>query len=146
MKRFNECFFKTDLPIHERIKQAFSKADNLLVSAASYPLAVLIEVAEDKPRQIETMLSNLFDESKPLRERMKTYMSEFNNIIKIMKDEGHSDWKGRENVKSFKMPMPYRFTLQCVIPKHTTYTNGKCSTPLHPLPIVRHAVMPSSDT
>lgn len=94
VKRFNECFFKTDLPIHERIKQAFSKADNLLASAASYPLAMLIEVAEDKPRQIETMLSNLFDESKPLRERMEAYMSEFNNIIKIMKEEGHSDWKG----------------------------------------------------
>ena len=102
VKQFNESFFKMNLPIHERIKQAFSKADNLLVSASSYPLAVLIEVAEDKPMQIEAMLSNLFDESKPLRERMDAYMSEFNNIIKIMKDEGHSDWKERDNVKSFQ--------------------------------------------
>lgn len=102
LKQFKESFFKTDLPIQERIRQGFSKVDNLLVSARSYPLAVLIEVAEAKPIQIETMLSNLFDESKPLRERMETYMSEFDRIIKIMKDEGHSDWKGRENVKSFQ--------------------------------------------
>ena len=86
LKQFKESFFKTDLPIQERIRQGFSKVDNLLVSARSYPLAVLIEVAEAKPIQIETMLSNLFDESKPLRERMETYMSEFDRIIKIMKE------------------------------------------------------------
>lgn len=102
VKQFKESFFIKDISISQRIEQAFSKAENLLVSSKSYPLAVLIEVAKDKPKVVESLISNLFDESKSLKERIVNYMTEFNDTMKTMADEGYSDWKGRDNVQSFQ--------------------------------------------
>lgn len=100
--QFSKSYYIEGLTISERISKAFSKTANLLVSASSYPLGMLKEVAKDKPKETESMLANLFDESQPLRERIVNYISEFNKVIRTMADEGHSDWKGRTNVKSFQ--------------------------------------------
>ena len=102
VKQFSESYFNDNLTINERISRAFSKTANLLVSSSSYPLGMLEEVALDKPQETEAMLTNLYNESQPLRDRIVNYISEFDKLIKIMAEEGHSDWKGRNNVKSFQ--------------------------------------------
>ena len=102
VKQFQESYFTQGLSIHERIEQSLSKTENLLMSSNNYPLAVLKEVAMDKSTVVESMLDDLYDESKPLRERMEQFMSEFDSTMEIMADEGHSNWKGRENLQSYQ--------------------------------------------
>ena len=68
----------------------------------SYSLGMLIEVYDEKPLAIEGIINALFNESLPLKERVITYKSDFESVIKQMADAGHSDWKGRENLKSYQ--------------------------------------------
>lgn len=102
VKYFQANFFDEGVRITARTIHALSKNVNLLDTQSYYPLRVLEDVFKEKPDVTDAMLTTLFDETKPLRERVISYMSESNKIIKIMADEGFSDWNGRENLQSFQ--------------------------------------------
>lgn len=102
IRHFQATFFAESLPITTRTIQALSKHVNLLDSQTYYPLGMLIEVSKEKLSVTDALLANLFDESKPLKERATTFMSEFDKTVETMADEGHSDWKGRDNLQSFQ--------------------------------------------
>lgn len=98
IRHFQETFLNTNVPFGTRIKQCFAKHINLLDSHRYYPLAMLCEVYDDKPEETKDMITTLYDESLPLRERVEEYMSKFDEIVKQMAAEGHSDWQGRTNM------------------------------------------------
>ena len=63
---------------------------------------MLIEVSKEKQDVTDKLLTNLFNETIPLKERAIAYMSSFDKLVETMADEGHSDWKGRDNLQSFQ--------------------------------------------
>lgn len=102
IRHFQATFFAEGLPITTRTIQALSKHKNLLDSKKYLPLGMLNEVGMNKSQAVDYLLSDLFDESKPLKERAMTYMSEFDKLVEVMADEGHSNWKGRDNLQSYQ--------------------------------------------
>ena len=102
IKHFQDTYFVNDLPFGTRIKQSFSKHVNLLDTRRYFPLGVLADVYSSKPKLTEEMITALFDETKPLKDRVVTYMEEFDNTMNQMAEEGFSDWYGRTNLQSFQ--------------------------------------------
>ena len=101
IKHFQNTFH-VEGSITSRTIQGLSKHVNLLDSQTYYPLGMLIEVSKEKQDVTDKLLTNLFDETIPLKERAIAYMSGFDKLVKTMADEGHSDWKGRDNLQSFQ--------------------------------------------
>ena len=60
---------------------------HLLDSQTYYPLGMLIEVSKEKQDVTDKLLTNLFDETIPLKERAIAYMSGFDKLVKIMADD-----------------------------------------------------------
>ena len=102
IRHFQEHFFEEGVPFPIRLAKSLGRTENLLIAPRYYPQLVLIEVCNDKPETTEALLNGLFNESMPLRDRINTYISEFDKTIELMATEGHSDWKGRDNVQSFQ--------------------------------------------
>lgn len=102
IKHFQATFNDSNLSMTERTIQALAKHVNLLDSQTYYPLGMLIEVSKEKRDMTDMLLTNLFDETKPLRDRAIAYMSGFDKLVETLADEGHSDWKGRDNLQSFQ--------------------------------------------
>ena len=102
IRHFQDSFFQNNVPFAERLKKSLEKTVNLLVAPRYFAKEVLIEVAEDKPTDAEAMINALFDESKPLKERVLAYQSDFGKLMKKMTEEGHSDWYGRINLQTFQ--------------------------------------------
>ena len=102
IKHFQDTFFARGVPFGTRIKQSFLKHVNLLDTQKYFPLGMLYEVYADKPNITEAMVNALFDESKPLRDRVNTYMGDFDAVVKQMAEEGHSNWYGRKNLQSYQ--------------------------------------------
>jgi len=102
IKHFQDTFFSRGVPFGTRLKQSFSKHINLLDSRRYFPLGMLYEVYADKPNITEALVNALFDESQPLKDRVNTYMSGFDGIVKQMAEEGHSNWYGRTNLQSYQ--------------------------------------------
>ena len=101
IKHFQNTFH-VEGSITSRTIQGLSKHVNLLDSQTYYPLGMLIEVSKEKQDVTDKLLTNLFDETIPLKERAIAYMSGFDKLVKTMADESHSDWKGRDNLQSFQ--------------------------------------------
>ena len=102
LKHFKENFFGTGNPLMVRLEESLSRHVNLLDIRKYFPLAMLTEVGEEKTKEVEMLITDLFDESMPLKERIVHYMVGFDSLVKIMAEEGHSDWKGRDNLQSFQ--------------------------------------------
>ena len=102
IRHFQAIFYEKGESLTKRTLKALSKHVNLLDSKKYLPLGMLNEVAKAKPSLTDGLIANLFDESIPLRERAITYMSEFDKLVEVMADEGHSDWKGRDNLQSYQ--------------------------------------------
>ena len=102
IKHFQDTYFVNDLPFGTRIKQSFSKHVNLLDTRRYFPLGVLADVYSSKPKLTEEMITALFDETIPLKDRVVTYMKKFGNTMNQMADERYSDWYGRTNLQSFQ--------------------------------------------
>lgn len=55
---------------------------HLLDSQTYYPLGMLIEVSKEKQDVTDKLLTNLFDETIPLKERAIAYMFGFDKLVK----------------------------------------------------------------
>lgn len=102
IKHFQKNFFQIEVPYVERSKKSLEKTANLLVAPTYFAKEMLIEVSESKPTISETLLTDLFYELKPLKERVLAYQRDFARTIKEMAEEGHSDWYGRNNLQTFQ--------------------------------------------
>lgn len=58
------------------LESALSKADNLLVGALYYPKGMLLVFAHNEPAKVRKAMVALFDESRPLRQRLEEFNSE----------------------------------------------------------------------
>ena len=102
IKHFQENFFQIEVPYVERLRKSLEKTANLLIAPTYFAKGMLIEVSESKPTISETLIMDLFDELKPLKERVLAYQKNFARTIKEMAEEGHSDWYGRNNLQTFQ--------------------------------------------
>ena len=102
IKHFQEYFFQIEVPYVERLRKSLEKTANLLIAPTYFAKGMLIEVSESKPTISETLIMDLFDELKPLKERVLAYQRDFAKTIKEMAEEGHSDWYGRNNLQTFQ--------------------------------------------
>ena len=102
IKHFQEKFFASDISFTEKLSQSLSRTGNLLVAPRYFPSAMLIEFCQEKPTLIESMINNLFNENNPLRDRIIKFMDKSHQLIIQMTEEGHGDWKVRDNVQSFQ--------------------------------------------
>lgn len=102
IKHFQETFFENDKSFPERLSQSLSKTGNLLVAPRYYPSGMLNEFCREKPSHVESMINDLFDESYPLRDRIIKFKDKSDQLIIQMAEEGHGDWKGRDNVQSYQ--------------------------------------------
>lgn len=102
VKAFQENYFRKDIPLEDRLKLSFDVADNLLASNNYYPARMLYHFAKEKTSETQECLDNLFQNSLPLSERVLSFINGTENIFKVLKEEGFSDWKYRTNVQSFQ--------------------------------------------
>lgn len=100
-KHFKEYFYKGN-DIYVKIKDGLAKTDNLLVSSKYLPYGMLKTFASAKPKDVELLLNNLFNESIPLKERIVDFRKGSNEIQKKMAQEGYSNWNGRDNVSTYQ--------------------------------------------
>lgn len=102
VRHFQDNFFNEEVPFGDRIRESFSKHNNLLVTNYYLPLTMLIEVYENKPTLTEETLNALFNESVSLKDRIDNYITGFEKIMKQMANEGYSNWKGRMKLSSYQ--------------------------------------------
>lgn len=102
VKCFQKHFFDTDVDFPDRIENAISKAGNLLISFRYFAGEMLVEVSRNRPSETEMLITKLFDENQPLKERLPNYMQGFDAIVVDMTEHGHNDWKGHDNVQSYQ--------------------------------------------
>ncbi len=102
IKHFQDTFFVKDVPFATRIINSFSKHVNLLDIRRYFPSGVLNDICGYKPEVAEELINGLFNESQPLKDRIVTYISDFENTMKIMAEERYSDWYGRDNLQSYQ--------------------------------------------
>ena len=87
--RYFQANFNIDTPsITSRTINALAKHCNLLDSHTYFPLGMLSDVSKEKQDVTDKLLTFLYDETLPLRERVVTYMSEFDKTIEQMAEEG----------------------------------------------------------
>ena len=118
IKYFQSVFFAEGESLTKRTMHALSKHVNLLDTQKYFPLGVINDVNKSKPDIADKLLADLFDESKPLRERATTYITEFDKTMEVMADEGYSDWKGRDNLQSYQDTHAISVYLALRYPKH----------------------------
>ena len=116
--KFFQKSFKKEGTLSERTINSLSKHDNLLDSFRYYPYGMLYTVAKAKPNRTNSLLKNLFDEKKDLKVRITSFMSEFENIIKEMIDEGYGNWKGQKKIQSYQNVHAISVYLSMRYPKH----------------------------
>lgn len=100
-KHFNEYFYNGN-DIFVKIKEGLAKTDNLLISLKYLPYDMLKTFASEKPKEVEILLNNLFDESISLKDRIIDFRKGCNELQKEMALEGYSNWKGRNNVSTYQ--------------------------------------------
>lgn len=118
VKFFQSVFFTEGESITKRTMRALSKHVNLLDTQKYFPLGVINDMNKSKPKVADKLFANLFDESKPLRERVTTYIKEFDKTVETMADEGYSDWKGRDNLQSYQDTHAISVYLALRYPQH----------------------------
>ena len=127
IKHFQDNFFNKEVPYVERLKKSLEQTANLLVAPTYYAKEMLIEASDNKPRKSEAMIMALFDETKPLKERVLAYQKDFAMVIKEMAEEGYSNWHGRKNLQTFQdvhaisVYLALRFPKQCYIYKYSIF-------------------------
>ena len=104
VRYFQATFDVNNQSITTSAISALSKHVNLLDTSKYFPLGMLNEVYQERKSLIDGLLNDLYDESKPLKERIVSYISEFDKTVEEMANEGHSDWRGRDNLQSFQDP------------------------------------------
>lgn len=102
VKHFQTTFYDDQLSISTRTIRALAKHVNLLDSQTYYPLGMLMEVSKEKSNITDKLLTDLFDETQPLKDRATAYILGFEKLVVSMANEGHGDWKGRTNLQSFQ--------------------------------------------
>lgn len=100
VKAFQEYYFRTDMPLVERLRIPFAVAGNLLASNKYYPANRLCAFAKEKPQETQECLDELFNLSLPIQERVSSFINRTEEIFRTMKEEGYRDWKDNKNVQS----------------------------------------------
>lgn len=101
-KQFNNVWYSSNLKLDQKIHSAFSKSKNLLMGRRYFPVSMLENFAEAHPKETERLLENLFDEHTDIKDRAYGFIAGCKSLLSQMKEEGYSDWKGRDNVQSYQ--------------------------------------------
>ena len=101
---FQHIFTSSSLPLTERMLLALSKHQNLLDTQNYFPLGVLRDVYSQKGERVNKLFEELFEQSVPLGDRVRYFITKFDGLVSEMANEGYSDWKGRTNLQSYQDP------------------------------------------
>jgi hypothetical protein len=93
IKHFQEVFDINAKNFEENLKEAFSKAKNLLDSGKYFPLGMLFRLVEHRPEETRELLRALYNEDVPLAERIIRFKQRFDEITKeLLSAREISDW------------------------------------------------------
>jgi len=101
-KQFNSVWYSTNMKLDKKIRLAFSKSKNLLMGRRYFPASMLENFAKAHPKETEQLLESLFDDQNDIKDRASNFIAGCKNLLSQMKEEGYSDWKGRDNVQSYQ--------------------------------------------
>lgn len=96
-RQFNLYFF-TKEPINDRLEKALSRADNLLNSHQYYPHSMFLQVIPHHHQ----LLDVLYDETKPLDNRIEEYIGGFEAAVKEMTKAGFYGWDKKDVVSTYQ--------------------------------------------
>lgn len=106
-KHYRENSIKEFGSTYERISTIYGKSSNLLAAKKYFPLGVLLDMAsnEGKPNELNALFQDLLQAGVlPTKERVKNFITGTKGLMKIMTEEGYSDWKERTNLQVFQDP------------------------------------------
>ena len=93
IKHFQEVFDINAKNFEENLKEAFSKAKNLLDSGRYFPLGMLFRLVEHRPEETRELLRTLYSEEVSLAERSIRFKQRFDEITKeLLNAREISDW------------------------------------------------------
>ena len=72
------------------LKESLAKTDNILTSRRRFPATMIIGLAERAPEEVRSMFIDLFDESRDVYDRIKSFMTKSAYALETY-------WKGPEN-------------------------------------------------
>ncbi len=89
VEQFQRTFDINAEDLAHNLKEALSKELNLLSGPMYMPKSLLIKNADLSPDDVRSSLVSLFDESKPLVDRVDEFLSNFSEIHEANKKAGH---------------------------------------------------------
>lgn len=89
IKHFRKVFDINVENLAENLKEALSKECNLLSGPMYMPKSMLIRNAQFAPDEVRAALGSLFDESRPLSDRVNEFLTYFAEIHEANKKAGH---------------------------------------------------------
>lgn len=85
-----------------RIAYSLKMTENLLVAPNYFAGGMIRILSAERPDIMEGLLSTLYDENLPFKDRIIDYMKETEDLMWNMADSGFSDWKGRTNLQTYQ--------------------------------------------
>ena len=101
-RHFRDFYYDATIPFGVRIKLSFSKAGNLLVAPNYFAYGMITRLSEERPADMEGLLTGLFNEKLPLKERIETYRKKTDGLMWQLADAGYGNWKGRTNLQTYQ--------------------------------------------
>ena len=106
----------TPLELEGMINAAFAKTGNLLRGAHFYPLGMLKDMAQSRPAELSEAFNVLFDEDRPLTDRLAFFEGFGNEFIKEHRDDVNNHYQSR---RAMMVYLVLRFP-----EKYVLYKNG----------------------
>ena len=95
--------WKSSTPIETRIALSFKEAKNLLNSQYYTPRSMLKKVSIKKPKEVEALMSSLYNENSPLDDRVQDFMTGFEDLVFIIAQEQDNDWDWLKKYENNKL-------------------------------------------
>ena len=95
--------WKNNISIEKRIAIAFNEAKNLLNSQYYTPRSMLKKVSQKKKKEVETLMSALYNENCALEQRVQEFITGFKDLVFIIAQEQDNDWDWLDKLKNNKL-------------------------------------------
>lgn len=101
VKQFQEVFDLSEPDLKDNFEKATSEEGNLLTSIMYFPKDMFFELAQHRCEETRVLLSFLYDENKPLEERITQYQQKFKKLtLNILDNHEVSNWEKYQEKKN----------------------------------------------
>lgn len=127
VKWFHDHFDIEAKDIAENLKVSFSKHENLLGGPMYMPLSMLMKNARLSPDDVRTALGKLYDESRPLSDRVAEFLSDFNDIHQRNVAAGHlrQNERDMQSERAVSVYLAFRYPASHYLFKSSVWTGFK---------------------